>query len=478
MNLPFQSTYTSLPPIFYKPTNPTPVKNPSLILFNHELGEEFNLDLTQEEIINIFSGNTIIPDSKPISQAYAGHQFGNFTMLGDGRAILLGELLSVKSERKDIQLKGSGRTSFSRGGDGRATLSSMLREYIISEAMYHMGIPTSRSLCVISTGEPVYRDTKQEGAILTRVASSHIRVGTFEYAYQFTDEKSLSTFVEYTIQRHYPECLQTENSVLSFFKKVIHNQLELIIHWLRIGFIHGVMNTDNMTVSGETIDYGPCAFMNSYNPSTVFSSIDIGGRYAFGSQAAIAQWNLACLANSLLPLIDKNVNSAIQKAQEALDEYSDLFNEKYWEMMGKKVGISSVSLEDRAFIQEFLDWMFHNSADYTNTFLVLELDLKIENGIYSDENFLNLKEKWNKRLNEKNISRDVAISLMQKSNPCMIPRNHKIESALQSAVSGDLSEYKDLLKVLKNPYIRKPYDELQLEIPIDGDFGYRTFCGT
>ena len=479
MNFKFETSYTTLPKIFFKPVHPTPVKKPNLILWNEDLANELGItEVSDSEKSEIFSGNSIVLDSTPIAQAYAGHQFGNFTMLGDGRAILLGEIPLSEKERRDVQLKGSGRTPFSRGGDGRATLSAMLREFIISEAMHHLGIPTTRSLAVVETGEVVYRETKQTGGVLTRIAKSHIRVGSFEYAYQFTTENDLKVFTDYAIQRHYPNCQTKENPVLEFFNSVIQNQLDLIINWLRVGFIHGVMNTDNMSISGETIDYGPCAFMNAYSPKTVFSSIDSGGRYAFGNQPSIAHWNLACLANSLLPLIDKDVNLAVEKVRQSLDAYSDLFTQKYWDMMAKKIGFPSSGEEEISLINELLDWMEKNKADYTNTFVELEKSENAKLGIYSDPFFIDWKLRVVQLRTKKGVSEKTSSSLMTENNTYVIPRNHKVELALEHARSGDYSVLLELVDLLKNPYLRRKDLDTQTEIPLGGDLGYRTFCGT
>jgi uncharacterized protein YdiU (UPF0061 family) len=354
----------------------------------------------------------------------------------------------------------------------------MLREYIISEAMHHLGIPTTRSLAVVETGEFVYRETKQTGAVLTRVAKSHIRVGSFEYAYQFTTVNDLKVFTDYAIQRHYPECQTNENSVLEFFNIVIQNQLDLIINWLRVGFIHGVMNTDNMSISGETIDYGPCAFMNAYNPKTVFSSIDSRGRYAFGNQPSIAQWNLACFANSLLPLIDKDVNLAVEKVRHSLDAYSDLFIQKYWDMMAKKIGFPNSGEEEISLLNDLLEWMEKNSADYTNTFIELENRENSLNGIYSDPFFIDWKNRSSQLKKQKGVSEKISSSLMTESNPYVIPRNHKVERALELARSGDFSVLLDLIDFIKKPYLRRKDLDNQTEVPPGGDLDYQTFCGT
>ena len=479
MNIKFESSYTTLPSVFFRPVLPTPVKKPNLIIWNEALAKELCItELSDTEKSEVFSGNSVIPGSTPIAQAYAGHQFGNFTMLGDGRAILLGEIPLSEKERRDVQLKGSGRTPFSRGGDGRATLSAMLREYIISEAMHHLGIPTTRSLAVVETGEFVYRETKQTGAVLTRVAKSHIRVGSFEYAYQYIDITALKNLTEYTIKRHYPECLTKDNPVLEFFKSVVYKQLDLIINWLRVGFIHGVMNTDNMSISGETIDYGPCAFMNIYKPQTVFSSIDMGGRYAFGNQPAIAHWNLASLANSLLPLIHTDMNTAIQLVRQCLDEYSENFQTKYWEMIGKKLGFPNMGEEEISLGKDLLEWMEKNLADYTNTFLVLEEKENSNIGMYSDQNFKGLKTRMIELKKQTGIDENASLSLMNENNPYLIPRNHKVEQVLEKARIGEFSALFKLLEDLKKPYLRRMDLPYLGEIPEGGDAGYKTFCGT
>jgi len=331
MKFNFDNTYLALPGELFTVCPPTPVSQPQLVAFNDSLANELGLstsNIQPDELADIFSGNVLPEGAASLAQAYSGHQFGHFSRLGDGRALLLGEQITPDGRRYDLQLKGSGPTPYSRRGDGLATLSAMLREYLISEAMHALGIPTTLSLAVVVTGEPVYREQVQPGAVLTRVAKSHIRVGTFEHISQFSSVETLKVFTEYVLKRHYPELLQTENPVLSFLQKVIEKQTDLIVSWMRVGFIHGVMNTDNMAVSGETIDYGPCAFMNAYKPETVFSSIDTGGRYAFGNQPEMALWNLTRLAESLLPLIDTDIKKAIAKAEDVLNSFQHLFEHK------------------------------------------------------------------------------------------------------------------------------------------------------
>jgi uncharacterized protein YdiU (UPF0061 family) len=327
-NWQIENTYAKLPAAFFTLQQPVPVAKPAIVFFNERLANDLGLGFLNEEEENIagyFSGNKIPEGAQPLAQAYAGHQFGHFTMLGDGRAILLGEQIDPRGKRFDIQLKGSGQTPYSRRGDGRATLYSMLREYLISESMYHLGIPTTRSLSVVSTGEKVYREEVHNGAVLTRTANSHIRVGTFEYARRFCSAEDLRALTNYTIQRHYPEITDTDNPALELLKAVMHKQIDLMVNWMRVGFIHGVMNTDNMSIAGETIDYGPCAFMNAYNPRTVFSSIDTRGRYAFGNQPYIAQWNLTVFASALLPIISENQQKAVDLVKEVIEGFKEKF---------------------------------------------------------------------------------------------------------------------------------------------------------
>ena len=370
INWNFDNTYSSLPNSFREYINPVPVKNPQLILFNEKLASELSLNISKldkKEISKIFSGNLLPEGSNSIAQAYAGHQFGHFTMLGDGRAVLLGEHKSNK-KKYDIQLKGSGKTAFSRNGDGRAALGPMLREYIISEAMNSLNISTTRSLAVVKTGENVFREEPLPGAILTRIASSHIRVGTFQYISAKKNLKELKILLDYSIERHYPKIKNTKNKSLEFLDSLIERQCDLVVDWMRVGFVHGVMNTDNMTISGETIDYGPCAFMDTYDPKTVFSSIDQMGRYAYCNQPVITKWNLARFAECLIPLIDDNQNKALELATEKINSFEKKYEEKWLNMMRKKLGILKADKKDKVLIIDLLTWMHQNKADYTNTF--------------------------------------------------------------------------------------------------------------
>jgi serine/tyrosine/threonine adenylyltransferase len=473
----FNNSYTHLAEQLFSKQNPTIVKAPKVVVFNDELANSLGLSFTDKQhIAQLFSGNEIPSGAEPIAQAYAGHQFGHFTMLGDGRAILLGEHITPNNIRVDVQLKGSGRTPYSRSGDGKATLSAMLREYLISEAMHHLCVPTSRSLAVVSTGEDVAREFLQEGAVLTRIASSHIRVGTFEYVKKFMGKDALEQFTHYVIERHYPQIKASKNPPLELLKSVMHRQTDLIVNWMRVGFIHGVMNTDNMTVSGETIDYGPCAFMNAYHPKTVFSSIDSQGRYAFGNQPAIAHWNLMCFASALLPLINENSEKAIEQAQKVLDTFASIYEEKWLNMMRKKLGLTDVSDEDAALISELLKWMEAHQADYTNTFFALQNETLPNEGIYSSAAFLAWYAHWQKRISHNTTE---ALDLMRQHNPVYIPRNHLVEQALEAASNqNDYTLFHQLLNVLSEPYTYRPEFSSFQSPPPDGDHSYQTFCGT
>ena len=478
INWNFNNTYFNLSKSFKEDINPIPVKNPELILLNKELASKLNLDfskVSKKELSNIFSGNSLPNGSNSIAQAYAGHQFGHFTMLGDGRAILLGEHISKSNKKYDIQFKGSGKTSFSRNGDGRAALGPMLREYIISESMNSLNIPTTRSLAVVKTGEKVNREKTLQGAILTRVASSHIRVGTFQYIAATQNIDDLETLVEYTINRHYPEIKSSKTKALDLLNLVMEKQCQLVVDWMRVGFIHGVMNTDNMAISGETIDYGPCAFMDHYDPKTVFSSIDKFGRYAFSNQPPITKWNLARFAECLIPLIDKNENTSIKIASEIIDNFQNIYEEKWLNMMRDKLGLFGEDKNDKNLIIDLLKLMEKNKSDYTNTFYNL---MDIKNNIYKDKNFIIWINNWKKRVNSNKTSNQKQIELMKKSNPVVIPRNHKVEEALAAAEEGNFEVVINLLSILKKPYdLQKNSADYQSPPPLS-DQKYQTFCGT
>jgi uncharacterized protein YdiU (UPF0061 family) len=449
------------------------------VVLNDQLAKDLNLDFSKIEKKNlsqIFSGNTLPKGSATIAQAYAGHQFGHFTMLGDGRAVLLGEHLVNNTTRFDIQFKGSGRTSFSRSGDGRAVLGPMLREYIISEAIHALKIPTTRSLAVVKTGEKIVRENLLPGAILTRVASSHIRVGTFQYIAAKQNIDDLNTLVEYTINRHYPEIQSSKNKALDLLNLVMERQCKLVVNWMRVGFIHGVMNTDNMAISGETIDYGPCAFMDHYNPKTVFSSIDQLGRYSFSNQPPITKWNLSRFAECLIPLIDKSEDKAIQLASEIIDNFQNIYEEKWLNMMRDKLGLFGKSKDDKKLIDDLLTWMEKNKADYTNTFCYL-MNVKIgNNSLYDDKEFINWSKNWKNRISINDNSKEKSLELMKETNPIIIPRNHKVEEALKAANEDNLQVMNKLLSKFNNPYgEQKGIEDYQLP---SLDDNYQTFCGT
>jgi serine/tyrosine/threonine adenylyltransferase len=475
------NSYSQLPNTFFKSHKPTPVRSPKLIILNQSLATSLGLDvqaMQREDGIAVFAGNQIPEGASPLAQAYAGHQFGHFTMLGDGRAVLLGEQITPQGERFDIQLKGPGRTPYSRGGDGRAALGPMLREYIISEAMHALGIPTTRSLAVVSTGEIVNRETNLPGAILTRVASSHLRVGTFQYAAKWGTHQELKDLADYTIKRHYPEVEGDENRYLSLLHSVIKRQAELIAKWQLVGFIHGVMNTDNMTISGETIDYGPCAFMDTYDPATVFSSIDREGRYAYGNQPYIAVWNLARLAEPLLPLIHENQEQAVEMAQDALSNFEQLYKSSWLAGMRSKLGLFNEEDEDGALVDDLLSMMQKYRADYTNTFRALSFDKLEDTVLFGNSEFTEWHERWEARLGRQEETKASSQELMQSSNPAVIPRNHRVEEALEAAVDGDFSVMERLLDVLSRPFEHSPDQEEYCKLPEPSNQPYRTFCGT
>ena len=481
INWNFDNTYSTLPEAFISKTSPVPVKSPELVIFNYNLAKELGLDFSltdKKDLSKLFSGNLLPKGSSAIAQAYAGHQFGHFTMLGDGRAVLMGEHLSKNKERFDIQFKGSGKTPFSRNGDGRAALGPMLREYIVSEAMHYLNIPTTRSLAVVKTGENVFRETPLIGAVLTRVASSHIRVGTFQYALINEDKSNLKILFDYTLDRHYQNIINSKNPAVDLLIEVMEKQIELVTNWMRVGFIHGVMNTDNMSISGETIDYGPCAFMDTYDPKTVFSSIDHNGRYAYFNQPGITKWNLARFAECLVPLIDSDKNKSVQIATEIINTFGEIYNEKWLEMMRKKLGLFNKNDGDEKLINELLSWMYEKKADFTNTFCVLMEQNIEDNKIYNDESFIKWKNTWQKRIKLNNKPLNEVIDLMRSVNPLVIPRNHKVEEALNSANSNNLKSLEKLLEVLKKPYENQNNTkEYQFPRP-PSDKKYQTFCGT
>ena len=479
INWNFDNTYSRLPDPFREKINPVKVKNPELVMLNKSLAEDLNLDfsgLDQAKLSALFSGNELPNNSRSIAQAYAGHQFGHFTMLGDGRAVLIGEHISKSNHRYDIQFKGSGKTAFSRNGDGRAALGPMLREYIISESMHFLNIPTTRSLAVAKTGEKVIRETQLEGAILTRVASSHIRVGTFQYIAARNKKGELEMLFEYVIKRHYPEIESSKNQALDLLNVVLNKQIELVVNWMRVGFIHGVMNTDNMSIAGETIDYGPCAFMDIYDPKTVFSSIDKLGRYAYCNQPIITKWNLSRFAECLIPLIDGDQDKAIKLATEVIDTFEKKYEEKWLGMMRSKIGLTDEDEKDKFLILDLLTWMHQNKVDYTNTFCHL-MNFQTQNDIvYENNEFSDWKKRWQERLSQ-NSSSEKYINLMRSVNPIVIPRNHIVEDALKKANQGNFEPINNFLKILSSPYTDQKHIT-EYQIPSQSDENYQTFCGT
>jgi len=483
----FSNSYASLDEVFYERIRPTPVKDPRLLLWNDNLGEQLLIpdELARDSVAlaETFSGNRLIPGSEPIATVYAGHQFGSFVpRLGDGRAHLLGEVLDQSGQRWDIQLKGSGRTSFSRGGDGRCPLGPAVREFIMSEAMKFLGVPTTRSLAVVTTGETVFRETPMPGGIVTRVASSHLRIGTFQYFAARGDQQALKTLCHYSMKRHYPELLEGgENPYVPFIHKVMERQIHLVVEWMRVGFIHGVMNTDNTTISGETIDYGPCAMMGIYDPKTVYSSIDRMGRYAFGNQPEILQWNLARFAECLLPLINGDGNKAVDEIRPIFEEtFPKLFEEKYMKMMGRKLGLGSFLEEDRGLIHSVLKRLKDRRLDYTVTFDRLTRSLTDKAAASRMKNELGeCFVLWQDRLNEQEAVPQEVQELMRQHNPVVIPRNHHVEEVIQACVqTGKTTLAEKFLEVLRSPYEELAQTPEYQDPPIDGDKGYRTFCGT
>ena len=477
------NSYIGLPEEFYQQINPTPVKNPSLLIFNDELANSLNIELTEDDKLNFFSGNKIPKDSIPVALNYSGHQFGNFVhQLGDGRAILLGEV-SNKNESYDIQLKGSGQTKFSRQGDGRSALGPVLREYILSEAMHHLGIPTTRSLAAVATGEHVARDSFEPGGILTRVAKSHLRVGTFEYFASRQQWEDLKLLADFAIQKHFPEIRETDNHYLELLKKVASNQSILIANWMSVGFIHGVMNTDNFTISGETIDYGPCAFLDEYHPGKVFSSIDQSGRYAYGNQPSISSWNLASLAGCLIAFIDKDSDKANELATEVLENYSIDTNQRILDLMCKKIGLDGSKKNNQEILRNLLKLMMDNESDFTITFRSLS-DILLNNS----DNFLaqfHQKDEvsgwinnWKSALNLENKNVGEIISNLNNTNPMYIPRNHQVQKAIEESYLGNLKVLEEMLEVLKNPFQENVSLSHYSEAPSEQQRVTQTFCGT
>ncbi len=472
--IPFENSFARLPDRFYARLSPEPVSAPSLIKVNHTLALRLGLDpiaLERPGMVAALSGNVVPAGAEPLAQAYAGHQFGNWNpQLGDGRAILLGEMVSPDGYRYDIQLKGSGQTPFSRRGDGRAPLGPVLREYIISEAMAALGVPTTRSLAAVATGDSVYRNEIEPGAVLTRVAASHIRVGTFQFFAARGDIEAVRLLAEHAITRHYPDAAAAEDPALAFLQGVVGRQAVLVARWMALGFIHGVMNTDNMTVSGETIDYGPCAFMDSYHPLRVFSSIDHGGRYAYANQPRIAQWNLACLAQSLLPVLSGDQDARLKAAQDSVDAFSDLFQDAWLTEMRAKLGLAGAEEGDADLIESLLKVMEEGEADFTLTFR------GIADGS-AREQFRDVKafDRW---LSDWRARGGSETTDLNQINPLFIPRNHLVEAAIAAGLNGDFKPFEDLLIVLSDPYTARPEHITYANPPQPEERVYQTFCGT
>ncbi|QND49903.1 YdiU family protein [Rhizobium lusitanum] len=488
-SIPFDNSYARLPPQFFAEQAPTPVAAPRLIKFNAALAQELGLEAKalEQDGAAIFSGNALLPGSQPLAMAYAGHQFGGFVpQLGDGRAILLGEVIDRNGKRRDIQLKGAGPTPFSRRGDGRAALGPVLREYIVSEAMYALGIPTTRALAAVTTGERVYREGALPGAVFTRVAASHIRVGTFQYFAARGDTDNLRILADHVVDRHYPEIKDRQNRYLALLEAVADRQASLIARWLHVGFIHGVMNTDNMTISGETIDFGPCAFMDAYDPATVFSSIDRQGRYAYANQPAISQWNLARLGETLLPLIDPTLDTAVELANGVIKAYGERFQTYWLAGMRKKIGLATEEDRDLDLIQSLLAVMHEQEADFTLTFRRLGVlaasdgnEAAFAASFRDPQSVAPWLARWHERLGRDPQSPAARAKAMLGVNPAFIPRNHRIQQAIEAAVEeDDFSLFEALLTVLARPYEDQPAFAPYMEPPQPAERVLQTFCGT
>jgi serine/tyrosine/threonine adenylyltransferase len=486
----FSNSYARLPEHFFARVSPTPVAGPHLIKFNELLAEDLGLDtrgLGADALAGIFGGNVVPLGAEPIAMAYAAHQFGNFVpQLGDGRAILVGEVVDRNGERRDIQLKGAGRTPFSRRGDGRAALGPVLREYLVSEAMHALGIPTTRALAAVSTGERVFRDRPLPGAVLTRVASSHIRIGTFQYFAVRGDREAVERLARYVIDRHFPDARASERPILALLQSVVERQASLVARWMHVGFIHGVMNTDNTALSGETIDFGPCAFMDSYDPTTTFSAIDELGRYAYGNQPTIAQWNLARFAETMVPLLDPDPELAIELANEAISAFSSRFQEHWLAGMRDKLGLVRKEGGDLELVHALLRAMHENAADFTLTFRRLcdvaaneKADANVRALFANPAAYDSWASSWRSRLAAEKLEPDARAEAMRKVNPAFIPRNHRVEQALDAAIEyGDFSLFAELLTVLSRPYEDQAGFADYANPPHADERIFRTFCGT
>ena len=475
--------YALLPESFFSIQKPTPVSSPKMIILNYPLAASLGLNaeaLLSDEGVEILAGNRIPEGAVPIAQAYAGHQFGRFNMLGDGRALLLGEQITPLGDKIDIQLKGPGRTPYSREGDGRAALGPMLREYIISEAMHSFGIPTTRSLAVVSTGEKrIKHGVNQDGAILTRTMASNLRIGTFEYVAKWGTREELRTLSDFTLQRLFPEAEVGDNRYLSLLQEVVKRQAVLISQWMLVGFIHGVTGTDNVAISGETIDYGPCAFLDAYDPETVYSSIDPDGRYAYGKQPDIVVWNLTRFAETLLPLLHDDKVMAVKLARDAVSDFTGLYQKNWLKGMRAKLGLFNEEPEDEALFQDLITLMQKFRADYNNTFRALTFNTPEETVLSGNEEFDQWHELWQARLGRQQASKESQQQLMRSSNPAIIPRNHRVEEALEAAVErGDYSVMDRLLAVISKPFAHIPEQADYTKPPKQSSCTYKTFCGT
>jgi serine/tyrosine/threonine adenylyltransferase len=467
------NSYARLPEGFYASVKPDAPTAPTMLAWNSDLAAKLGLDSLakdDDELARLFSGASLPAGVQPIALAYAGHQFGHFVpQLGDGRAVLLGEVLTEAGQRYDIQLKGSGRTPYSRGGDGKSWLGPVLREYIVSEAMHHLGVPTTRSLAAVTTGDSVYRETVRPGAVFTRVASSHLRVGTFQYFAARQNTDAVKTLADYAIDRHYPEAKCEEGPYVAFFRRVAERQAELVAGWMAVGFIHGVMNTDNTSIAGETLDYGPAAFMDEFQHKKIFSSIDQQGRYAFANQPLIAQWNLARLAETLLLLCDARTDF-----ETILSEFPDCYAQRYLERMRPKLGLVDKQDGDAELISDWLKTLEENALDYTLNFRDLATRIDVEGA----PRFGEFEQRWRRRVNNQSIDSAEASALMDATNPLFIPRNHRVEQAIQAAVAGDLSVFEDLNAVLAQPFSEQPEYGQYAEAPAPSERVTETFCGT
>ncbi len=482
----FDDTFVSSLTGLYEPWQAATAPAPSLLELNEPLAAELGLDVAQlrsSSGVDVLVGNATVPGSAPVAQAYAGHQFGNYSpRLGDGRALLLGEVVDDSGRRRDLHLKGSGRTPFSRGGDGKALVGPMLREYVMGEAMHALGIPTTRALAVLATGETVRRETEMPGAVLVRVAASHLRVGTFQFATATGDVELLRRLADYAIERHHPEARDADEPYLAFYDRVLVAQAELVAQWMLVGFIHGVMNTDNVTISGETIDYGPCAFMDRFDPATVFSSIDHGGRYAYGNQPMIMQWNLARLAEAMLPLLGPDTDAAIANATGVLESFPGHFTRRFDAGMRAKLGLAGLDV-DATLADELLGMLHAQAIDMTSAFRslssVLRGDVAPARSLFTEPDvFDEWSTRWQATVSERSLAADAVADEMDGVNPAVIPRNHLVEQALDAATAGDLALVDRLVDVLRDPFT-DPADDEPLARPAPADARpHVTFCGT